>query len=366
MNRLILLLGIIGVVLFLAIPTAVIAQEVTADDYVELFKPLVGTWNNVITVDEKAVEGRFWCRLSRTNKCLVCYGEGGILPASASLQGYDPAAKEWKVAAFDADGGFALTAITVKDMKKGKTLGTDYSATSKTVRYAQDGKKITSSDTVKVTAFSPDRIEALVTDRREDGQPQPDIKFATQRQPDQRRPPAAVPATPAADSQDVTADDYVAFWKPLVGSWKTVYETAESRSEEASRVRLSPTNRCLVTYAEPEGSPAVQSIEGYDPGTKQWRRVGFDSDGGCREIVIEFADMTKGKRLEQGTIGKIERKHCTPDGKVSTLTATLACTEFAESRMAFTGSEGKMDGNPISDMTLTMERQPERERRAKQ
>jgi hypothetical protein len=365
MKRLLLSLMVVGFVFFLAAPAAV-AQELTADDYVELFKPLVGVWKNVTTVDGKAVEGRFWCRLSRTNKCLVSYGEGGTLPASESLQGYDPVAKQWKVAAFDADGGYSLTAITIKDMKKGKTLGTDYIATSETVRYSQDGKKTASSDTVKVTAFSQDRIEALVTDRKEDGQPQPDIKFVTERQLDERRRPETPPAASPADSQDVKANDYIEFWKPLVGSWKTVFETAGTRIEGTSRMRLSRNNRCLVTYAEAEGQPSTQGIEGYDPGTKKWRRVNFDSDGGYGVITVEFTDMKKGKRLEKGVIGKIELSNSTKDGKTSTEADMMACTEFSENRIVFTGSDGEQAEQQSPVVTLTMERQPDRERRAKQ
>jgi hypothetical protein len=47
MKRFVVLLGIIGVVLFLMAPAAVVAQEGTADDYVEVYKPLVGTWKTV-------------------------------------------------------------------------------------------------------------------------------------------------------------------------------------------------------------------------------------------------------------------------------------------------------------------------------
>ena len=78
-----------------------------------------------------------------------------------------------------------MVVATVKDMKKGKTLDKDYCATSETVRYSKDGKKTTSSDTLKFTACDKDRMEAVITDRKEDGQPQPDIKIVIERQ--QRR-----------------------------------------------------------------------------------------------------------------------------------------------------------------------------------
>jgi hypothetical protein len=365
MNRLALLLVIVGVVFFLVAPV-VVAQEPGADDYIELFKPLVGTWKTTTTVGGKAMEGTYWCRLSRTNKCFVSYGEGGTLPASETLQGYDPVAKQWTLSAYDADGGYCLTALTIKDMKKGKALGLDYCATSESVRHSQDGKKITGSDTVKITAYGQDRIEALVTDRKEDGQLQPDIKFVMERQPDQRRRPEARPAASAPESQDVTANDYIEFWKPLVGSWKTEFETGGARIEGTSRVRLSRNNRCLVTYAEAEGQPSTQGIEGYDPGTKKWRRVSFDSDGGCGVITVEFTDMKKGKRLEKGVIGKIELTNSTKDDKTSTEADVMACIEFSENRIVFTGSDGEQAEQQVPVVTLTLERQPERERRAKQ
>jgi len=228
------------------------------------------------------------------------------------------------------------------------------------VRHSQDGKKITGSDTVKITAYGQDRIEALVTDRKEDGQPQPDIEFVMDRQPESR------PAASAPDSQDVTANDYIEFWKPLVGSWKTEFETAGARIEGTSRVRLSRNNRCLVTYAEAEGQPSTQGIEGYDTGTKKWRRVSFDSDGGYGVITVEFTDMKKGKNLEKGVIGKIELTNSTKDGKTSTEADMMACTDFSEHRIVFTGSDGEQAEQHVPVVTLTMERQPERERRARQ
>jgi hypothetical protein len=180
MNRLLPLLAVVGFDLFL-VALAAVAEEPTADDYIELWKPLVGTWKKVVVVDGKTVEGTSLFTLSRTKKCLVTYSEGCLHPASEAIHGYDPVAKQWKVTSYDADGGYAVEVVTVKDMKKGKVLGPDYSTTSEMVRHSKDGKKTTISATVKYMAYGEDRIEAISTDRKEDGQSRPDMKFVMER-----------------------------------------------------------------------------------------------------------------------------------------------------------------------------------------
>jgi len=364
MNRLLLALAVVGLAFFLVAPAAV-AQEVTADDYIELFKPIVGTWKTLLTVDGKTVEGWGRFRLSRTNKCFVAYGEGGGSPAIQRIEGYDPATKQWKTATFDADGGYSVAVITVKDMKKGKRLDTNYSTAYEEVRYSKDGKKTVISNNLKITAYDKDRIEGVLTESKEEGQPRPDTKFIMERQPDQRQRPQATPA-PKADSQDITAADYIEYFKPLVGSWKIVFEAAGTKTEGTRRVRLSPNNKCLLTYAESERQPSLQVIEGYDPGTKKWTGVVFDSDGGMGVTALEVADMKKGKRLEKGVVGKIEINNSTKDGKTTTIRGTLACTEFAENRIVFTGSDEKQADQQVPSVTMTWERQPDTGRRARQ
>jgi hypothetical protein len=44
MYRLFFAIGIVALVLFQAAPVAAVAQDLTADDYVEFWKPLVGAW----------------------------------------------------------------------------------------------------------------------------------------------------------------------------------------------------------------------------------------------------------------------------------------------------------------------------------
>jgi hypothetical protein len=186
MNRSSLLLAFVGASFFL-LASAVVAQEPATDDYIELWKPLVGAWKTVSTADGKTVEGTSFFRIPRAQKCFVSHNNIGLGPASDSIHGYDPVAKQWKVTSLDAEGGHSVETITVKGMKRGKRLDKDYVATSEIVRHSTDGKTTTSSFTIKITACDKDRIEALVTDRKVDGKALPDSKGVMERQPRRER-----------------------------------------------------------------------------------------------------------------------------------------------------------------------------------
>ena len=51
---------------------------------------------------------------------------------------------------------------------------------------------------------------------------------------------------PAAVAQELTADDYVAFWTPNVGTWKGTFERDGKVSSIIFRTRIAPNEKCLL------------------------------------------------------------------------------------------------------------------------
>ena len=120
MNRLVPALAVVGLLCFVAAPIVVAEELTTAADYRELVKPFWGYWQSTVESDGKVIESTYRARYSPTNTCALTYAEGGGLPAVQSLDGYDPVAKKWTVAAFDAEGNFRLARMTFQGVKKGQ------------------------------------------------------------------------------------------------------------------------------------------------------------------------------------------------------------------------------------------------------
>lgn len=180
MNRLPFVLGMVGVLSLLSVSLAV-AEEVTADDYMQMWKPLVGQWKTTNESEGETVEGTWLFRQSKTKKCFVSYGEGGVFPASEGIHGYCPAKKKWTIVSFDAEGGVKFDEITVIDMHKGKKLDVGLTSKWKTERVRADGTKTTGSVTMACKELSPDRMVFSLQDIMEDGEPQPDAEWISER-----------------------------------------------------------------------------------------------------------------------------------------------------------------------------------------
>ena len=75
MKRLLLALTVVGLAFFLAAPTAVVAQELTADDYIEFWTPNVGTWKGTFEIDGQTRPITFRFRISPNKKCILPYDD---------------------------------------------------------------------------------------------------------------------------------------------------------------------------------------------------------------------------------------------------------------------------------------------------
>ena len=122
MNRLMPTLVFLGLVCLVS-TSAGVAEELTADDYIEFWKPLAGVWKGVVESDGKSMDTLWRARLARNQKCFITYATGGDSPAMQTIDGFDPVTKRWTVVGFDADGGFSIDAFELRDMQKGKRVG---------------------------------------------------------------------------------------------------------------------------------------------------------------------------------------------------------------------------------------------------
>ena len=103
----------------------------------------------------------------------------------------------------------------------------------------------------------------------------------------------------------------------------------------------------------------------YDPVAKHEIAWGVDKDGQRQIQTIVIDGMKKGMKMAKGVGGSWELKRFTNDGKTITTTSKWTLTEVDETHMVMVWSDVKEDGNPKPDTKMALERQPERERRAR-
>lgn len=358
MTRILFVLVLVNTVLFQS-PSGASAQELTADDFLEFWQPHEGVWQSTYETEGKSEPCTFSFIRARNGKCFLLYATGlGGAPVQ-QLQGYDPVGKKTVAWAFTGDGSCWLQTIEIDGMKKGMKLSAGVGGTWESRVSTKDGKTSTTTEKWSCTHADENKLVIAWSEAKKDGQPQPDARIIHVRQPDQRERRRG--GRPGGQSQ--AGNDYVEFWRPLVGSWKSSIEEGDKALAATWRVRLSRNNMCLLTFFESEGVPSWASIDGFDPGTKKWTTAAFDSEGGYMLATIEFAEIPDGKSLGVGVIGKSEVKKSSPAGTITTATSLMACTEYDEKRAVFTESDRKADGEPASDRRIALERQPDRGRR---
>ena len=158
-------------------------------------------------------------------------------------------------------------------------------------------------------------------------------------------------------SQDPTADDYIAFCAPQVGTWKMTNEVGGQVDTGTFSFRLAPNKKCYLARFEGGGFPAMQQIEGYDPVARKGTMASFDAEGGFWLATVDIPDLKNRKVMGVGVFGKWAEKRFAPDGTVTTSTSTLSCTAVSKQRIVFVWSDRKEDGNRLPDFKMTLERQ---------
>ena len=154
-----------------------------------------------------------------------------------------------------------------------------------------------------------------------------------------------------------TAEDYLAFCSPQVGTWTMTNEVGGKVETGTFRYRLSRNKTCYRATFEGGGFPAMEQIEGYDPVAKKGTMAGFDAEGGFVLATVDVPQLKQRKVMGVGVLGNWQEKRFGPDGKTTTSTSTLSCTEVSRERIVFIWSNRKEDGKPLPDFKMTLERQ---------
>jgi hypothetical protein len=160
-----------------------------------------------------------------------------------------------------------------------------------------------------------------------------------------------------APAAEPTADDYITFCSPQVGTWKMTNEVGGRVDTGTFRYRLAANKKCYRASFEGGGFPAMEQVEGYDPVAKKGTMAGFDVDGGFVLSTVDVPDLKNGKVMGVGVFGNWQEKRFGPDGKTTTSTSTLSCTEVGRDRIVFIWSNRKENGKPLPDFKMTLERQ---------
>jgi hypothetical protein len=169
-------------------------------------------------------------------------------------------------------------------------------------------------------------------------------------------PVALLLVAPLAQAEEPTAEDYIKFHEPFLGSWKATVEEGGRVHVGTARWQLAANKKCFLVELAVEGLPAAQAIIGYDPATKAFMETAFDSQGNFHLATVQFADMKPGKALGKGLIGKYEKKRLNADGAVSIDTETFSCTERSKDRIALVWSNRSENGKSLPDWKLTYQR----------
>ena len=122
-------------------------QGITADDYVEYWKPLRGSWQLLDEYGGKKVTMTWRIRPARNGKCLLTNYESEGKSVRQTIDGYDPGTKKWTFAGFNADGSYDVQTVTFADMKKGKRLDKGLIGTFDMKGFSKDGKTTTATST---------------------------------------------------------------------------------------------------------------------------------------------------------------------------------------------------------------------------
>lgn len=178
---------------------------------------------------------------------------------------------------------------------------------------------------------------------------------------------AFVLAAPSAVvAQELTVDDYINFWRPIVGTWEGTIEMDEKTSPIAFRIRVAPNKKCFIRSVTIDGVPGSQQLESYDPVAKQGVISVVDNEGRRTTQIITIDGLKKEMTAAEGVGGTFTIEVYNPDGTTAKMTSRWTITELDEKHYTIVWSDGGEGGDPKPVAKMVLERQPERQRRARQ
>jgi hypothetical protein len=165
------------------------------------------------------------------------------------------------------------------------------------------------------------------------------------------------PTTDVADSQQEAAQNYIDFFEPFEGDWRTKLESEGEVVEGKWSGHLSPAKLCYISQGTSAGQPSSQGIHGYDAGTNKWTVASFNSDGEFSISRLDFGEIRKGDRFKRGTSGDSMRVISHNDGTTTEVTCKFVCKECSEDEIVYVLFNRKENGESKPDQTFRMERQ---------
>jgi hypothetical protein len=156
----------------------------SAKDYLEFWKNyFVGEWTSKIVDgdtgrDAAGAEGIQSFRLSSTNACILLSATQNGKPDYDAVAGYDPSSKAWKEVFFMSDGSHLIQYyFATRDQLIGNPVGKTIKGKAKYI--LADGA-IEEAD-IQFTVVDRDENTYIVTNRRVDGGPRPDLRMSSRR-----------------------------------------------------------------------------------------------------------------------------------------------------------------------------------------
>ena len=159
--------------------------EPTAKDFANYYVPLFGTWKTTAEIDGKVTHGSTTWKLSENGMCVLVDWKASGGTAVQSVQGFDVTTGTWQMARFDSEGRFTIGTLDHKNMKPGKTLTPgligNWQDTSE-----EGGEKITRRSDVHCIELTANRVVLEWSNRKENGNPAPKLRFTLDRVADKK------------------------------------------------------------------------------------------------------------------------------------------------------------------------------------
>ncbi len=165
-----------------------------------------------------------------------------------------------------------------------------------------------------------------------------------------------------AAAEELTADDYIEFWRPVAGVWKGTFEIEGEVHPITFRLRIAPNKKCIVINDTIEGVPGTQQLQVYDPVARKEIAWGVDNEGNRQIQTIVIDGMEKGKKAAPGIGGSWELNVFRGDGTTTTTTSEWEFARFDGQLSEMVWSNVTTDGVAKPDVKMTLERQRSRRR----
>jgi hypothetical protein len=161
---------------------------------------------------------------------------------------------------------------------------------------------------------------------------------------------------PAGVAEELTADDYMEFWQPIIGSWNMTVESQGETTKGTFLFEMSRNKKCLI-LCHGGDEPYTQQLQGYDPVSKKQIAFGFTGEGDFWIQTIGVDGMAKGKKAAKGVGGDWEHKIFSSDGKTTTRTSKWTWREMGRNKIVMVWYDIKEDGKVVpGEHIMTLER----------